>query len=329
MNRAHDAKQRAYEEQNRTWQDSQSVRSANGPRIDSLNAQQGRAYQSMKSAYDSASLAHDRHDGAGAAGYAAEGRGYKEEAQGYVVERRRLVEEIRSARAPHDSAKVDFQRAKAEFDACKRTFDAAKAEHERTQVEFKHAKAEFDAAANAFKSRLKKVKAEGQKRRDDKKSIAEKAGVPYAYRDDVYTSKDPNGNINIYFGGVGEPNGPGHGHYVLDDRGRVIYERDPFDPHGPQNFTKDSDPGGTLYDRQARTSQEPSGVYTRDNATGDRGGTFYDRNRNVDLHVTQVYGDKQHVSWDTDGTSDRDRHWTDQTKHKGDPNRHTPPPDAQ
>jgi hypothetical protein len=46
------------------------------------------------------------------------------------------------------------------------------------------------------------------------------------------------GNVyNIYFGGVGKPNGPGHGHYAMDRSGKVTYQRDPFDMHGGQNFT--------------------------------------------------------------------------------------------
>lgn len=244
MNKAFDAKQRAYEEQDSTWRQCKYVRDSNGPRIDSLNTQQERAFQNMKSAFNSASAAHDRRDGAGAASYAADGHRYRAEAQGYVQERRRLVDEIRSARAPHDSAKAVFQQAKAEFDRCKRVFDVAKAEHERAQAEFKSAKADFDSCAKTFKSRLKKVKAEGQRRRDDKGSIASKAGVPYQYRDNVWVSTDSNGNTNIYFGGVGEPNGPGHGHYVMDRRGKVTYRRDPFDPHGAQNFTDSEDGWG-------------------------------------------------------------------------------------
>ncbi len=236
MNRAHEAKQRAYADQDRSWQQYQSVRNANGPRIDSLNTQQERAFQNMKSAFDCASAAHDRRDGAGAASYAAEGHRYKAESQGYVAERRRLVDDIRSARAQHDASKPAFQRAKDDFNACRRTFDAAKAEHERASAEFKHAKAEFDSCAKAFKSRLEKVKAEGKKHREDKKAIAEKAGVPHQYRDNVWISKQPDGTINIYFGGVGRPNGPGHGHYSMDRSGKVTYKREPFDPHGAQNF---------------------------------------------------------------------------------------------
>ena len=237
MNRAYDAKQRAYQEQDRTWQYYQNVRNSHGPRIDSLNAQQESAFQNMKRSYDVASSAYDRRDGASASSHAAEGRSYKEESQRCVAERRRLVEEIRSARTQHDASKPAFQRAKDDFSSAKRAFDSAKAEHERAQMEFKRAKADFDSCAKAFKSRLEKVKTEGQKRREDKKSIAAKAGVPHQYRDNVWVSTDSSGNTNIYFGGVGKPNGPGHGHYVMDRNGNVTYKRDPFDPHGAQNFT--------------------------------------------------------------------------------------------
>lgn len=245
MNRAHEAKQRAYADQDRSWQQYQSVRSANGPRIDSLNAQQERAFQNMKSAFDSASAAHDRRDGAGAASYAADGHRYKAESQGYVAERRRLVDDIRSARAQHEASKPAFQRAKDDFNSYKRTFDAAKAEHERASAEFKRAKAEFDSCAKAFKSRLEKVKAEGQKHREDKKSIAAKAGVPYQYHDNLWISTDSNGNTNIYFGGAGKPNGPGHGHYVMDRSGKVTYKRDSHDEHGAQNFEENRREGAT------------------------------------------------------------------------------------
>lgn len=245
MNRAHEAKQRAYADQDRSWQQYQSVRSANGPRIDQLNDQQERAFQNMKSAFDSASAAHDRRDGAGAASYAADGHRYKAESQGYVAERRRLVDDIRSARAQHDATKTAFQRAKDDFNSCKRTFDAAKAEHERASADFKRAKAEFDSCAKAFKSRLEKVKAEGSKRSEDKKSIAAKAGVPYQYHDNLWFSTDSNGNTNIYFGGIGKPNGPGHGHYVMDRSGKVTYRRDPHDEHGAQNFEENRREGAT------------------------------------------------------------------------------------
>lgn len=317
MNRAFEAKQRAYAEQDRTWQYYQSVRNSNGPRIDSLNAQQDSAFQNMKRSYDAASSAYDRRDGASASSYASEGRRYKEEAQRHVLDRRRLVEEIRSARATHEASKPAFQRAKDDFNSIKRAFDSAKTEHERAQMEFKRAKADFDSCAKAFKSRLEKVKTEGQKRREDKKSIAAKAGVPHQYRDNVWVSTDSSGNTNIYFGGAGKPNGPGHGHYVMDRSGKVTYKRDPYDHHGAQNFTdQDGNRGATLYDRRARSGKEPKGAE----------GIFARRDGGRE-HVTQYYDDKYRLSSDIVDNANVKRHWTNQNFKKKHPDRHTPPKD--
>lgn len=96
--------------------------------------------------------------------------------------------------------------------------------------------AQQTACVKAFKTRLEQVRASSKKRCKDKKSIAEKAGVPSQYRDNVWISKDSDGNTNIYFGGIGKPDGPGYGHYVMDQHGTVTYRREPFDPHGAQNF---------------------------------------------------------------------------------------------
>lgn len=235
--RAYHEKQRAYEGQDASWQDFQRVRSYNGPRIDSLNSQQEAAFENMKSAFDRASSAHESRDGASARMYADEGHGYKAESQAAVAERRQLVQEIRDARDRHEATKPAFQHAKAKFDRVRDEHSRAKADHEQKQTEFKRAKADFDRAKTAFLARLEIVRSERKQRKDDKRSLAERAGVPYQYRDEVYVSTETDGTINIYFGGVGEPNGPGHGHYAMDSRDKVTYRREPFDPHGSQNFT--------------------------------------------------------------------------------------------
>lgn len=240
MHAAYEEKDRAYHAQENAWQDLQRQRDSKGPRIGQLNSLQEAAYQNMKSAYDSASSAYDRHDGAGAKSYAELGRGYKAESQGYVDERRRLVAELRAAADHQRSYAPTFQAAKGRFDTAKREYDAAKAAHERTQTEFKTTKEAFDKASKAFKARLDIVKAQNAKRANDKRSIAQKAGVPYAYLDKCYVNTSSNGTVNIYFGGVGEPNGPGHGHYTMDRNGKVTYRREPFDPHGTRNFVRDA-----------------------------------------------------------------------------------------
>lgn len=204
----------------------------------------------MTSAFASATSAHERRDGASARSYADQGHAYKAESQGYVAERRRLVDEIRSVQARHNNSKPAFQRAKDDFSGAKGAFDSAKADHERAQVEFKRAKEAFDSASTAFRTRLEKVKAEGKRRNQDRQALARQAGVPLQYVDKVWVSRKPDGTVNLYFGGFGEPNGPGHGHYAMVRSGKVTYKREPFDSHGGQNYTDAQD------DYNQRISQE-------------------------------------------------------------------------
>lgn len=64
MNQAYEAQQTAYANQQTAWDAYMSVKRANGPRIDSLNPQQERAYHNIVSAFESASSAYYARDGA-------------------------------------------------------------------------------------------------------------------------------------------------------------------------------------------------------------------------------------------------------------------------
>lgn len=81
MNQAYEAQQTAYANQQAAWDAYMSVKRANGPRIDSLNSQQERAYHNMVSAFESASSAYYARDGASARMYADQGHAYKAEAK--------------------------------------------------------------------------------------------------------------------------------------------------------------------------------------------------------------------------------------------------------
>lgn len=54
MNRAWEAKQAAYADQQAAWEAYMSIKLTNGPRIEILDNQQEKAYQEMKSAFESA-----------------------------------------------------------------------------------------------------------------------------------------------------------------------------------------------------------------------------------------------------------------------------------
>lgn len=257
MNRAYEVKQSRQQQQESSWQEYQRVRSSNGPRIDWLNSKQETAYSNMRSSFERASSAHESRDGASAKMYAEQGHQYKAESQDAVSERRRLVQEIRNARDRHDATKPAFQHAKAVFDQSKAEHDRAKADHEQKQAALNSAKAEFERAQNAFKTRLAAVRATSKQRKSDKRSVAERAGVPRQYLDDVWVSTEPGGAVNIYFGGIGEPAGPGHGHYAMDSTGKVTYRREPFDPHGSQNFTDQEQRWEKYSSSESRQTRKP------------------------------------------------------------------------
>ena len=237
MNRAWETKQAAYADQQAAWEAYMSIKLTNGPRIEILNTEQDQAYQEMKSAFESASLAYDMRDGASARMHANQGHACKIRSQTLAAERRQLVSEIRAARERFESAKPAFQAAKGELARAQQTFHSARAEHELAEAELKRAKADFESCTKAFRSRLDELKSASRKKH---KELAAKAGVPLQYQDDAWISIEPNGNVNIYFGGVNEPDGLGHGHYVMDPNGAVTYRRDPFKPHGAQNFTENN-----------------------------------------------------------------------------------------
>lgn len=237
LDKAFMAKQSAYESKSRAWQDSHSVSDNNGPRIEYLNSAQERAFQNMKNAFDRASDAHDSRNGASAKAYSIEGHGYKTEAKGYVEERRRLVEECKIAKATYELYKQRFEDAKNTFGRIKDEHDRAKEIHENATTEFKRAKSDFDSAAAAFQERLSELRIENTKRKERNRDIAIKAGVPYRYVNAVYVSEDPDGTINIYFGGIDKPDGFGHGHYSMDGSGKITYRRNPSENHGSKNYT--------------------------------------------------------------------------------------------
>jgi len=324
MNLAFDSKQRAFDAQERVWQENRSVSDRNGPRIEYLKSAQETAYQNMKNAFSRATSAYESRDGISAKSNANEGHRFKDEAKGYVEERRRLVEECKDSRARHEPYKRIFDEAKIAFGRAKDEYEQAKATHERANAEFKHAKASFDVAAKSFQARLNELKDQSTKRKENNRSIAAKAGIPYQYRDNVYVSEDSDGTINIFFGGLGTPDGFGHGHYTMDGSSSITYKRDPFDPHGHQNFIDDKAIEYLAYDRHMRSDKSPI-------MSGKTNGTIYLHGENAGqkVHFTQVYDDSYHVSWDAkpDGTIEG-VHWTNDKLSPGDPSKFLPPNDA-
>lgn len=67
-----------------------------------------------------------------------------------------------------------------------------------------------------------------------RRRIALAAGVPELYAGNVHIEYGLGDTLHIFFGGIGSPLGPGHGHIVLRG-GELVYQRKPYMQHGPQN----------------------------------------------------------------------------------------------
>ena len=110
--------------------------------------------------------------------------------------------------------------------------------YEQALADASQAKREFLALNTQYRDKRAESKIAEAKRQEDIKIIAEKIGIPDEYWDNMVVRIDRNGvRLHFLFGGKERPAGPGHGHYVVDKEGSVIYRRDPGEKHGAANFT--------------------------------------------------------------------------------------------
>lgn len=161
MHRAYIAKQHASSMQSRPLYHLANVRTALGPRLESLKTHQEAAYQNMDRARQNAFAAYEQRDAATGALHAAEADRYQALALEYASERRHLIEEIREAKNVRDETKSTYERARERFIADTRSYDDADANHQRLLAEFAHAKTEYDAAVKALDTHLELVRAAG------------------------------------------------------------------------------------------------------------------------------------------------------------------------
>ena len=124
-----------------------------------------------------------------------------------------------NAKSCHESTEAEFKRLKAERDRYKAEFDSKQAEHVRLKEEFQR--------------KLKELKTNNKRERE---KTLDKAGVNWSERQDAKIVKKADGTTQVYHGGLGNGDGLGHGHTVLDQSGNKTYDRGAFEKHGKQNY---------------------------------------------------------------------------------------------
>ena len=158
-----------------------------------------------------------------------------------------FLEELRQFQAENKAVNIAAERARSAVVALAAALAKAECElreavSERTsceealfdaEVSYANADAAFAAAVAAKQKKAARV-------RRGWREIAAQAGVPRLFHDRVKIVVDDEGIKNIYFGGIGKPDGDNHGHYALHPSGKITYHRDPYRPHGAHNYTTPS-----------------------------------------------------------------------------------------
>jgi len=219
----------AYHDNQQTWDRYKSQQESLSRQIEYEKSQADSLHQHMSDAFDRASNEFSYGDKSLAPAYAAEGNRYKAELQSVNAEVKGLVAQSKSLPRPNSSfqsCKASYNTAKSELQSTQNHYSLAKAEHESAKARFRQARREFQQANEAFKARLRKVKAENEHEYEKQRDVARKAGVPESQIDAVKVRYDPlKGKNDVYFGGLGEADGLGHGHAVVDDSGNIEYLR--------------------------------------------------------------------------------------------------------
>ena len=133
------------------------------------------------------------------------------------------------------------KRLDSELKKAKDVLRARKRELSQATRDLDGAAAEFDRYTQAYQERLYFLTESEKVKNDLDRQMARKAGVPPEYLSDILVLVRPvkgsfsEGVVHVYYGGIGPPDGLGHGHNVMDFDGNVTYERPPFRPHGRQN----------------------------------------------------------------------------------------------
>jgi len=255
---ARDRMNESYQENQHEWERFKSRLDELSDEIDEANRQGDYYHRLSQEAFDRASNEYEYGDRAMAPIYSSEARGYQSERDDWNATKSRLIDRRRSLERPSNSFEQDkahYERMKSQHSHVQARYQTAKAAHESAKAEFEDAKTRHESARSDFERHRehlaakwrdvscadcgaafrinvdwthppKYCKACKEKFRQKKIDLARKAGK-YVDPEDVKVRFNYNtGKNDVYFGGLGEADGYGHGHAVVDERGNVHYLRD-------------------------------------------------------------------------------------------------------
>jgi predicted nucleic acid-binding Zn-ribbon protein len=236
---ARESMDKAYRENQINWDNYKSQREKISREIDIAKSRADILHSQMSASFDNASNAYNYGNKSAAPSYASEGRRYKEELQFANMEVKQLIARAKSLSLPTDSFRqyqATFKLAQSQHNVVQGSYAAAKNDNEQAKKRFEQAKKDHSEAKEFFQNRLAAIKAEQASREQKNQNILMIVNPEVAFMDGKQVKfkprNDGTGKIDIYFGGIFESDGYGHGHIVVDDCSNVIYMRQQFKKSG-------------------------------------------------------------------------------------------------
>lgn len=227
---------RAYTNQELARRKHYDINVVNNARIKKLDSKQEKEFFKMRKAYTDAEQYYSKRNGASASIHSGKAERHKRKSKSFSAERRQLVDEIISvndsfalSRAAFEQSKIDYREVKIKYDVAKTNYDLAK-------QNFLNSKKYFNDSSEACKEYFQKSISRQKLNPEEEYELANQVGVPRQYLDSMAVRYLISGEIDFFFGGIGDPIGPGHGHYVVNRDGTVKYRRDPLDYHLSKKF---------------------------------------------------------------------------------------------
>lgn len=229
-------KQQAYAEYDLVWQEHQRVHSANDARIKRLTYLQEKAYRKMKKAYDSATDFYSNKNGVSASVHSGKGVRQKNKSESHAAEKRKLMDEVVAINNELSFAKKVVEQRKEHFLALKSEYDQLRLDVDLARENSRVAKTEFEDAVKAYQDRTYMAVSRQKLGSDKEIEMAKSIGIPKQYFHAMRVRYQLTGDIDFFFGGADDPIGPGHGHYVVSQKGKVKYRRNPIDYNLSKKF---------------------------------------------------------------------------------------------
>jgi hypothetical protein len=206
-----------------------ATRATNSPRIEQLAVLEQEARTRKVDASAASQQAYKAWDHKLARELSREKGLHQTQEDEYRQQRRALMADITATRLAYECACDAYGPARTDFLAARAVYESANTGYEHALSEFQLAHEAFGQVTEAMRSHI------GQMCSGQDPILISQAGIPSDYVQQCWTRPMSDGTVHFYFGGIGLPDGPEHGHRKMSAEGSITYAREPFEPRGAHN----------------------------------------------------------------------------------------------